>query len=82
MFRGHLSASLPARKSFTFPSLSPAQIVHTNRPNYGSYSGSSLHICIYWIGGSPISCGLARPRSLVRGKLTQLAASHGPGIEP
>ena len=32
--------------------------------------------------GSPISCGLARPRSLVGGKPTQAAVSRGPGIEP
>jgi hypothetical protein len=32
--------------------------------------------------GSPISCGLARPRSLVGEKPTQVAVSHGPGIQP
>jgi hypothetical protein len=32
--------------------------------------------------GTPISCGPARPRSLVGGKPTQVAASHGPRIEP
>ena len=32
--------------------------------------------------GSSISCGLARPRSLVGEKPTQVAVSHGPGIEP
>ena len=31
---------------------------------------------------SSISCGLARPHSLVGGKPTQVAVSHGPGIEP
>jgi len=29
-----------------------------------------------------MSCGLARPRSLVGGKPTQVAVSHGPGIQP
>ena len=29
-----------------------------------------------------ISCGLARPRTLVGGKPTQVAVSHGPGIQP
>jgi len=28
---------------------------------------------------SSISCGLARPRSLMGGKPTQAAVSHGPG---
>jgi len=32
--------------------------------------------------GSPISCGLARSRSLVGEKPTQVAASRGPGIQP
>jgi hypothetical protein len=32
--------------------------------------------------GSPTRWGLARPRSLVGGKPTRVAASHGPGIEP
>jgi hypothetical protein len=32
--------------------------------------------------GSPISCGLARARSLVGGNPTQVAVSHGPGIQP
>ena len=31
---------------------------------------------------SPISCGLAGPRRLVAEKLTQVAVSHGPGIQP
>ncbi len=31
---------------------------------------------------SPISCGLARPRSLVGGECTQVAARYRPGIEP
>ena len=31
---------------------------------------------------SSISCGLARPRSLVGEKPTQVAGSHGPGIQP
>ena len=31
---------------------------------------------------SPISCGLARPRSLVGEKPTQVTVSHGPGIQP
>jgi len=31
---------------------------------------------------SSISCGLARPRSLVGEKPTQVAVSHGPGIQP
>jgi hypothetical protein len=31
---------------------------------------------------SPISCGLARPRSLVGEKPIQVAVSHGPGIQP
>jgi len=31
---------------------------------------------------SSISCGLARSRSLVGEKPTQVAVSHGPGIEP
>ena len=31
---------------------------------------------------SSISCGLARPRSLVGEKPTQVTVSHGPGIEP
>ena len=29
-----------------------------------------------------IRCGLARPRSFVGGKPTQVAVSHGPGIDP
>ncbi len=29
-----------------------------------------------------ISCGLARPRSLVGENPTQVTVSHGPGIEP
>ena len=32
--------------------------------------------------GVTISCGLARPRSLVGEKPTQVAVSHGPGIQP
>src|SRR4030043_1083483 len=32
--------------------------------------------------GSSISCGLARSRSLVGEKPTQVTASHGPGIQP
>ena len=32
--------------------------------------------------GSPISCGLARSRSLVGEKPIQVAVSHGPGIQP
>jgi hypothetical protein len=32
--------------------------------------------------GSSIRCGLARPRSLVGGKPTQVAVSHEPGIQP
>ena len=31
---------------------------------------------------SSISCGLARPRSLVGEKPTQVTVSHGPGIGP
>ena len=31
---------------------------------------------------SSISCGLARSRSLVGEKPTQVTVSHGPGIEP
>jgi len=31
---------------------------------------------------SSISCGLARSRSLVGEKPTQVAVSHGPGIQP
>jgi len=31
---------------------------------------------------SSISCGLARSRSLVGEKPTQVAGSHGPGIQP
>jgi len=31
---------------------------------------------------SSISCGLARPRSLVGGKPTQVTVSHGLGIQP
>ena len=31
---------------------------------------------------SSIRCGLARSRSLVGGKPTQVAVSHGPGIQP
>ncbi len=38
------------------------------------------HYYIYeW--GSSIRCGLARPRSFVGGKPTQVAVSHGPGIQ-
>jgi len=32
--------------------------------------------------GSPINCGLARPRSLVGEKPIQVAVSRGPGIQP
>lgn len=28
-----------------------------------------------------MSCGLARPRGLVDGELTQIAATHGPGVQ-
>ena len=31
---------------------------------------------------SSIRCGLARPRSLVGGRPTQVAVSYGPGIQP
>ena len=33
-------------------------------------------------GGSPISCGLARPCSPVGEKPIRVAVSHGPGIQP
>jgi hypothetical protein len=41
--------------------------------------GGHIFICheIYFQVSS-ISCGLARPRSLVGGKPTQVAVSHGP----
>jgi hypothetical protein len=44
--------------------------------------GSNLQNSIKHKEVSSISCGLARPRSLVGGKPTQVAVSHGPGIEP
>jgi hypothetical protein len=44
--------------------------------------GSNLQNSIKHKEVASISCGLARPRSLVGGKPTQVAVSHGPGIEP
>jgi hypothetical protein len=40
------------------------------------------HPKIFETMGSPISCGLARPRSLVGEEPIQVAVSHGPGIQP
>ena len=45
-------------------------------------SGVASSIVNLKVEVSSVRCGLARPRSLVGEKPTQVAVSHGPGIQP
>jgi len=71
--------------------LKPWYKVVTPREDLENSFGTGFHIHfekqidanqLFKNSASSISCGLARSRSLVGEKPTQVAVSHGPGIQP